>query len=495
MPIMTDRAEVLVVDDRRDFAELVAEQVEDAGHEARIATSGAEALAAFDDRPPAAVLTDLQMPGLDGMAVLAGVLDRDPRVPVIVMTAHGGVKEGVRAVQEGAFHYLSKPFEPGELEGLLARALETRRLRDENSRLRSLARGRDGLDRLVGGSGAMQRLYEQLERVAGAGVPVLIRGESGTGKELVARAIHGLSPRRRRPFVAINCTTLPQALLESELFGHVRGAFTGAGTPRKGLFVEAEGGTLLLDEIGDMPADLQARLLRVLQEGTIRPVGADKERPVDVRVLAATHQPLEEKVDSGVFRADLFYRLNVVPLYVPPLRDRLEDIPALVDRFVAQAREENPGSSVQRFSPRLVAALARRPWPGNVRELLNAVRRIAVLCPEEVADAGDLELLGPPPTAPQAAATAVLAPAASPPPVPSAAPPEPAVEPESPVATSDGKLLTLKEVERRQILAGLEAAGGNKTVAAKLLGTDRKTLYRKMLRFGLVDPDEASEVL
>ena len=489
---MTDRAEVLVVDDRRDFAELVAEQVEDAGHAARIATGGAAALAAFDERPPDAVVTDLQMPDVDGMGVLAGVLDRDPRVPVIVMTAHGGVDEGVRAIQEGAFHYLAKPFEAGELEGLLARALETRRLRDENARLRSLAERREGLADLVGSSDPMQRLYGWIERVAGAGVPVLIRGESGTGKELVARAIHDLSPRRRKAFVAINCTTLPQALLESELFGHVRGAFTGAGSPRKGLFVEAEGGTLLLDEIGDMPADLQSRLLRVLQEGTIRPVGSDKERPVDVRVLAATHQPLEDKVDAGAFRADLFYRLNVVPLLVPPLRERLEDIPALVERFVAMARQENPGSSVRRFSPRLVATLARRSWPGNVRELLNAVRRIAALCPDEVADVGELDLLGPaPPPAPVAPPALAPEPIASAP--PAAAGPGPDATAVAPTATPGGRLLTLKEVERRQILAGLEAAGGNKTAAAKLLGTDRKTLYRKMVRFGLVDPDELSE--
>ena len=486
-----DRADVLVVDDRLDFAELVAEQVEDAGHAARIAAGGAEALAAFDQRPPDAVITDLQMPGVDGMGVLAGVLDRDPRVPVIVMTAHGGVSEGVRAIQEGAFHYLAKPFDGGELEGLLARALETRRLRDENARLRSLACAREGLAELVGSGAAMQRMYGQLERVAAAGVPVLIRGESGSGKELVARAIHEHSPRERKPFVAINCTTLPQALLESELFGHVRGAFTGAGTARRGLLVEADGGTLLLDEIGDMPPDLQARLLRVLQEGSIRPVGADKERSVDVRVLAATHQPLEDRVASGSFRADLFYRLNVVPLFVPPLRERLEDIPALVERFVGRARQENPTSTVRRFAPRLVAALARRPWPGNVRELLNAVRRIVVLCPDEVADVQELGLL----SGPEASMPGVL-PTLAPVPVEAPLPAPPAASPplaSAPMEDAPGRLLTLRKVERRQILAGLSAVGGNKTAAAKLLGTDRKTLYRKMLRFGLVDPEELSE--
>ena len=305
---------------------------------------------------------------------------------------------------------------------------------------------------------------------------------------VVAEPMWGRSTTSSRPG-RDGCTTLPQALLESELFGHVRGAFTGAGAPRKGLFVEAEGGTLLLDEIGDMPADLQSRLLRVLQEATIRPVGADRERAVDVRVLAATHQSLEERVESGSFRADLFYRLNVVPLFVPPLRERLEDIPALVERFVSRARVENPASSARRFSPRLVAALARRPWPGNVRELLDAVRRIAVLCPDEVADVGELELLdGPPPPPTRLRPTQAPIPTDAPTP----AAPEPAAGP-APVTDPGDRLLTLKEAEQRKILAGLAAAGGNKTAAARLLGTDRKTLHRKMLRFGMVDPEEINE--
>ena len=313
---------------------------------------------------------------------------------------------------------------------------------------------------LLGTSPLMQALHQRIGRVAASRVPVLVRGESGTGKELVARAVHERSARAAAPFVAVNCTALPQSLLESELFGHVKGAFTGAAGMRRGLFVEADGGTLFLDEIGDMPAELQARLLRALQEGRIRPVGGDGERSVDVRVIAATHQPLERLVKQGRFREDLLYRLDVVPLVLPPLRERREDIPELAAAFLARARRDDPTAVVERFSRPLLEALAARPWPGNVRQLQNAVRRIVLLGEEPEAGLECLDLLG------------AQAPASVP--VPSSTHDDPAE-----------LLLTLDEVEARHLKRVLAATKGNKTAAAKILGIERKTLTRKLARFGL----------
>jgi two-component system response regulator HydG len=296
----------------------------------------------------------------------------------------------------------------------------------------------------------MRALYELVEHVAHSGAPVLLRGESGSGKELVARALHSEGPRAAEPFVAVNCTALPHALLESELFGHVKGAFTGATTARRGLFVEADKGTLFLDEIGDMPAELQAKLLRVLEDGEVRAVGADASRTVDVRILAATHQELETRVREGRFRADLFYRLNVVTLRIPPLRERREDIPLLVEHFISRARTRNPRSKVTGLSPEVVAALGAMPWPGNVRELENLVERLVVLVPRETVELVDLRLHAPE-SSPEA----------------------------HPLALAQKELWPLRQLETEYIAWVVAHCGGNKTRAAELLGIDVSTIHRR----------------
>jgi two-component system response regulator HydG len=321
-------------------------------------------------------------------------------------------------------------------------------LRRVNRQLRIASRS--GMSALVGKSVVMRELYALIERVALSSAAVLIRGESGSGKELVARALHEVGPRRERPFLAINCTALPESLLESELFGHTRGAFTGATSARAGLFVEATGGTLFLDEIGDMTPALQAKLLRVVQQGEVRPVGSDESRAVDVRVIAATHQDLERRVAENAFRQDLFYRLNVVPIIVPPLRERMEDIPLLVEHFLAAARSRNPHSPVTRFGSEIVTALTRYPWPGNVRELENLIERLVVV--GTTPELGTSEL-------------AAIAPSVH--------------GNQERFSLPRDRLATLREVEEEYIAWTIERCGGNKTKAAEILGIDPSTLHRR----------------
>jgi two-component system response regulator HydG len=395
-------------------------------------------------------ITDLRMEGVDGFDVLEGLQRLDPTVPVLIMTAFGAIETAIEAIKRGAYHYFPKPFQLGEVLVFVERALAERRLREENRSLRRLAMDRCRLDAMVGQSRVMQALYDLVERVAQSAAPALIRGESGTGKELVARALHFTGPRRERSFVGVNCSALPATLLESELFGHVRGAFTGASSPRRGLFLEADGGTLLLDEIGDMPTELQARLLRVIEDGEVRAVGSDATRKVDVRIVAATHQPLEDRVREGQFRADLFYRINVVPIVVPPLRERVEDIPLLVEHLLAKAREKNPATRVSRFSPELIAELGRRPWPGNVRELENIVERLVIVCAREVADLEDLE------DQLDAKRGDFL-----------------------PGLQTRSGVLPLKQLEDEYIAWVIGRCGGNKTRAADLLGIDVSTIHRR----------------
>ena len=422
----------IVVDDHAAMARLVADNLEADGWDVRALDSGRAAIAAMAARAPDLVVTDLRMPDLDGLAVLAAA---PPRTPVIVMTGFGDVAAAVEAMRRGAWDFVEKPVRMAELVAHAARA-------------RDRAGDRAALPGIVGTSAPIQQLADAVARIGATEAVVLIRGESGTGKELVARAIHAASARRTQPFVAINCAGLAEGVIESELFGHVRGAFTGAAANRLGMFGEAHGGTLFLDEIGDMPLAAQAKLLRVLQEREVRAVGSDATRKVDVRVIAATHRDLEAEIRAGRFREDLFYRLAVVPITVPPLRDRRDDVAALADHFLARARARNADCVLRSLSDELVAALVCYAWPGNVRELEHVVERLAILARTPVATLGDLRALSP------------------------------ELLDARPSATGDA-LVTLREIEDAYIDRVLAHCGANKVKAAEILGIDPSTLYRR----------------
>jgi len=321
---------------------------------------------------PDLVVTDLRMEGMDGLALFRALRDRLPALPVIILTAHGTIPDAVAATREGAFAFLTKPFDSAELVAVVSEALGPTGTRGKSAPWRK---------EIITRSRSMESLLSEIELVARSGVSVLIQGQSGTGKELIARAIHAASDRSEAPFVAINCAAIPTELLESELFGHRKGAFTGAASDRDGLFVEANGGTLLLDEVGDMPLNFQTKLLRVLQEQRVRPVGARSEQKVDVRVLSATHQDLERGLADGRFREDLYYRLNVVRLEIPPLRDRPEDIPLLAEHFLARIQSDRTDTSrISAFSPEAIQLLVGHDWPGNIRQLRNVVQQVCALC-------------------------------------------------------------------------------------------------------------------
>jgi DNA-binding NtrC family response regulator len=344
-------------------------------HEAR---TGGEALQIIDQHPVDVVLTDLMMPGPDGLAVLAHARNARPDSEVILMTGHASVESAVNAMKMGAFHYITKPFNVEEVVHLVDRVLELTSVRKENTNLRSLARGRGSLENIIGVSDAIKEVLSLVRKVADTNSTVLITGESGTGKELVARALHYLSPRADRMLVPINCSAIPAELLESELFGHVKGAFTGAHNTRAGKFEAAHNGTIFLDEIGEMSPHLQAKMLRVLQEKSVTPVGGNRPIPVDVRVITATNKDLDEEISEGRFRADLFYRLNVIPIRIPPLRERRDDIPVLAAHFISRYDREK-GRSLDGIRKESLERLQRYPWPGNVRELENLIERIVVL--------------------------------------------------------------------------------------------------------------------
>ncbi|HVR60524.1 MAG TPA: sigma-54 dependent transcriptional regulator [Polyangia bacterium] len=441
---------VLVVDDVPDMAETIARYLTKHGFSAEVVNSGVDALTRFAAAPADAVLTDLRMTSLDGLDVLEAIHKSHPTVPVVIMTAFGAIESAIEAMRRGAYHYVTKPFQLEMIRLLLSRACAEAALRRENEHLRQVVRERFSSARLLGESLAMRRLRALIERVAAVTSGVLIIGETGSGKELVARAIHADGLRAANPFVAVNCAALPEALLESELFGHARGAFTGATQARRGLFVEADGGTLFLDEIGDMPLSLQAKLLRVLQSGEVRAVGTEVNRTVDVRCVAATHHDLDALVARGHFREDLFFRLNVLRVRVPPLRERPDDIPQLLEHFLERSRGKVPGGTAPTIQPSALNLLSTHLWPGNVRELENVVERLVVTASGQIIDAAAVkEMLGSP-------------------------------RPVDPIDALLQGSMSLAELESHYVNLMVERMNGDKGRAAEVLGIDLSTLYRRI---------------
>jgi DNA-binding NtrC family response regulator len=444
------RATVLVVEDDRDMRLLLEDELRESGYDVVSAGEGREAIERLRSTSIDVIVTDLVMPGMDGRELLEEVRRSAQDVPVIITTAFGTIESAVDAMKAGAHHYLPKPFGMEHMQAALENALEERRLRLELHRHQDSA-GTEALG-LVAESPGMRDAVDLTLRAARADAPVLLLGESGTGKELLARLLHGRSPRAEGRFVAVNCAAIPEGLLESVLFGHRKGSFTDARDDHRGLLQEADGGTILLDEIGDMPFGLQAKLLRVLQEREIQPIGASAPVPVDIRVVASTHRDLHQLAEEGRFRRDLYYRLNVIAIAIPPLRQRPEDLVPLVAHFLHKHGGRN-GRGQARISVSALEALARYAWPGNVRELENAIERALVLGRGEQIGLEDLPEV-----------------------VRGRLPAEP-----------DG-LGPLARVEREHIMRTLQSVKGNKSAAARLLGLDRKTLYRKLEAYGLRRP-------
>jgi DNA-binding NtrC family response regulator len=444
---------ILVAEDDASTRESLSRALRQAGYRTLTAADGATALALLSKEPVDVLLTDLRMPGVDGMALLERARAQAPETVVIMLTAFATIDLAVEAMKKGAYDFLTKPIHLDKLELLLRNALEARRLIRENRELRLRLAETSGLRQLVGRSVAMQHLREAIQQVAATDATVLIIGESGTGKELVAQAIHYGGPRAERPLVKVSCAALPEGLLESELFGHERGAFTGARDRRKGRFELAHGGTLFLDEVGDLSPPTQAKLLRVLQEREFERVGGSETIRVDVRLVAATNRDLEDLVAEGIFREDLYYRLNVVPLRVPPLRERVEDVPVLVAHFL-RAFAERWAKPVPAVSPEALALLCRHGWPGNVRELQHAVESMLVFSKGDPVTAADLPAT---------------------------------IRGEDRGSEADTRVpgATLRDLERQTIARTLVATGGNKRKAAEILGIGLKTLYRKIQEFGL----------
>jgi len=384
-------AKLLIVDDERSIREALAQVFEYEGHEVRAASDGPEALAAIGSFRPDVIFLDVKMPGMDGLEVLGRLREQDPAALVVMISGHGTIETAVEATRKGAYDFLEKPLDTDRLLVTLRRALELRGLTASMEALRDQVESRY---EIVGTSYAVRQVLERVEKVAPTDARVLISGDNGTGKELVARAIHRLSGRSKEPFVEVNCAAIPSELIESALFGHIKGSFTGAVSDRAGKFEQADGGTLFLDEIGDMSLAAQAKVLRALEQGVVTRVGGSKAVEVDVRVVAATNKDLQEEIREGRFREDLFYRLNVVPIHVPPLQDRRDDIPMLIQHF-AHAMASTARVGAKTFTDAAVERLVSREWPGNVRELRNTVERLLILTPGDQVRAEDVDLLAP----------------------------------------------------------------------------------------------------
>ncbi len=465
---------VLIFEDEAENLRSLTKALEKVGYEVKGFQNPRDGMAYFAARGDIdLVLTDLRMPGMDGMEVLKRVKESEPSVGVLLITAFGSVESAVQAMKVGADDYLAKPVDLYELRRRVQALVEKRRLKNEVDELKARLDERFGFEHIIGNSRPMRELFQQVRMAAPTKVTVLIQGESGTGKELIANAIHQNSDRKRSRFLPINCAAIPANLIESELFGHERGSFTGAEKAHPGKFEQATGGTLFLDEIGELSLDLQAKLLRVLEERVVTRVGGTQPIHVDVRIVAATHRDLLQMVAEGKFREDLMYRLKVVELRIPPLRERLEDIPLLVQAFISQFDREH-GKDIQGVSPEVLRLLAAYPWPGNVRELRNLVERMVIFCTEEELRVAHLPYDFKAGTLQPAAAQIAGAPA-----------------PLRLSAAAD-PVQALDEMERQAIYRALQETGGNKTQAARILGIGVRTLHRKLNEYRTQDEERST---
>lgn len=466
------RARVLVVDDEPVTCRLLAFNLGKEGYLVETAGTGEDALQMMEENLPDLTLLDLMLPGIDGIETLRRLRRFAPELPVIVLTAHGSVENAVAAMKLGAQDFLTKPFQPERLAVAVRNALKLGNLSREVNELRQQLSSRYSFDEIIGADGGLRGAVRLLEKVIPSDLTVLLQGESGTGKELFARAIHFEGPRKEAPFIAINCAAVPETLLESELFGHAKGAFTGAIRAHPGKFEEADGGTLFLDEIGEMSPALQVKLLRALQERTVTRLGSSQSVSVDVRVICATNRDLQDLIREGQFREDLYYRVSVFPLNLPPLRQRREDIPITVRHFL---RDKNTGKPVP-IHPAAMEMLEAYHWPGNVRELHNVLRRAMVLAGDETIRVEHL------PAHVQAAFSDRLAPM----------PPHASQMPFLGRPDAEGRMLTLDEIERIHINEAIQHYHGNLSQVARALAIGRTTLYRKLQRFGLITEPEST---
>jgi nitrogen regulation protein NR(I) len=470
---------VLIVDDEPNLRKVLGAHLQREGYDVTMVGDGEAAVAAIDKGGVDVVVTDMVMPRLDGLSLLRQTVEAHPDLPVILITAHGTIDSAVEALKLGAFDYITKPFERDELRQVIAKAVRSRALSKKNA-TPEIDRGRY---QIIGQSQRMLDIYSIIAKVADAPSTVLVTGESGTGKELVAGALHANSRRKDKPFIKVNCAAIPHDLMESELFGHERGAFTGAVSAKPGRFELADGGTLFLDEIGEVPVEMQVKLLRALQESEFERVGGIKTIRVDVRIVAATSRDLKKAMETGRFREDLFYRLNVVPIFLPPLRERQEDVPLLVEHF-REKYNKRLGRDVQGFSPRAIEALLAYHWGGNIRELENVVERTLLFCERPVVEFADL---------PEGVRGADLGPAGA-----AAASSQRSAALELPAGRVDAKEFVEQRSEetwRELLVTKLAETQGNVTQAARLLGITRKTLQTKMKELGLREPaaDPADE--
>ncbi len=450
---MRKKSEILIVDDEADHAEAMAEGLTRSGYNCSVATSEEEGIRLLREKPFDLVVTDLVMPGADGMQVLKAAKEIDEDIQVVFITAYASIENAVQAMEKGAYTFLTKPLNLAELRAKVKKAIQLRSLSREKSELARRVERMYGFENILGQSPPMQKVFEILQQVAPTNATVLLTGESGTGKELAARAIHQNSPRKNRPFVAINCAALSESIIESELFGHEKGAFTGAIATRQGKFEYTDGGTLFLDEIGDMPGSTQVKLVRVIEDGEVTRIGSNRPIKVDVRIISATNTNLEERVKSGSFREDLYYRLRVVTIDLPPLRDRMEDLPLLIEAFLKELSATHK-RSIRGLSKRAEEAFYNYSWPGNVRELKNCLESMIVTSRSDVLDIGDIPLY---------IRAGQLA----------------------PVSRQLLSGMSLEEVEKELIKNTLIETGGNREEAASRLGIGERTLYRKIKAYGL----------